>query len=64
MVWYYITSYILIVGCMIYWSWRAQKAEAQVEELKKVSRALIEQACKIIELSDEIINEEVNEDGE
>lgn len=58
MVWFYVVSYVFVVGCMVYWSWRAKKAEAQVAKLMMITKALVEQASKVIELSDEIINEE------
>lgn len=64
MFWYYVLSYVFVVGCMIYWAFRAFKTEAQLAEMKMITKALVEQACKVIELSNEIINEEVSEDGE
>ena len=66
MFWYYVIAYVFVVCCMVYWSLRAFRAEARLLELTMLSKALVEHVCKVVELSNSIINdnEEVNKDGE
>lgn len=63
MVWFYMASYVFVVGCMIYWSWRAQKAEAKVATLTKMLTTVLEDVSRIFESDTANSNneEEVND---